>query len=164
MMMNMEADQEDNGNSTGYEELEAEWINCGGYISTGSTISTVMFVGDPGSKESIFAFCICCNESGHLVIQCMEFLEMSVVQRHGVVRKMGACRKCLKGKHFARECPETTKCQMCDSPTHNTLLHFDTRQLMGREMGQSVRGLGRNGNYGGRNMNRTQGHTPSRTT
>jgi hypothetical protein len=117
MMMNMEADQEDDGNSTGYEELEAEWINCGGYISTGSTISTVMFVGDPGSKESIFAFCICCNESGHLVIQCAEFLEMSVVQRHGVVRKMGACRKCLKGKHFARECPESTKCQMCDSPT-----------------------------------------------
>jgi hypothetical protein len=87
---------------------------------------------------------------------------MSVVQRHGLVRKMGACRKCLKGKHFARECSETMKCQACESPTHHTLLHFDTRQLMGREMGQATRGFGRGGNFG-RNMNRVQVQAPNRT-
>jgi hypothetical protein len=146
---------EDDGNSSAYEELEAEWLGCGGGMSTGSVV-TVMFIGDPGSKESIFAYCFTCNESDHRVLKCKEFLAMEVVQRHGMVRKMGACRKCLKGKHFARDCPDATLCQECDSPTHHTLLHFDTRQAMRRELGT----LGRNN----RDMGQARAQNPIRST
>jgi hypothetical protein len=69
---------EDEGNSSAYEELEAEWRGCGGGMSTGSVV-TVMFIGDPGSKESIFAYCFTCNESDHRVLKCKEFLAMEVV-------------------------------------------------------------------------------------
>jgi hypothetical protein len=95
-----------------------------------------MFLGDLRSVESIFAYCISCNDPSHRAMQCKDFIEMPVVQRHGIVRKMGACRKCLKGKHFARDCQDKSGgCMTCDSPTHHTLLHYDNRQMMGRELG-----------------------------
>jgi hypothetical protein len=117
-------EETEDGFSSNYEELEAVWVYYGGNISTGSAITTVLFVGDPGTIKSIFAYCIVCNDPSHRAMQCQVFGEMPVVQRHGIVRKMGACRKCLKGKHFAQDCEDTSGgCTLCDSQTHHTLLH-----------------------------------------
>jgi hypothetical protein len=157
-------EEQEDGFSSGYEELKAEWVYFGGNISTGSAITTVLFVGDPGSIESIFAYCIGCNDPSHRAMQCQEFSKMPVVQRHGIVRKMGACRKCLKGKHFARDCENTSGgCALCDSTTHHTLLHYENRKMMGREMG-GLKGYSRQSKQSGRQAmpNQIQMQNPNR--
>jgi hypothetical protein len=70
------------------------------------------------------------------VNQCRDFINMQVIQRQGIVKKLGACRKCLKGKHFAHDCDEMCgDCECCDSPTHHTQLHYDHPKMKGKEMG-----------------------------
>jgi hypothetical protein len=117
---------EEEGWSSGCEELEVEWVHFGEKVSTGSAVPT----------GTIFAYCIGCKDPSHRVNQCQDFINMPVIQRHGIVRKLGACRRCLKGKHFARDCDEMCgDCERCDDPTHHTLLHYDYPKMMGKEIG-----------------------------
>jgi hypothetical protein len=48
-----EHEYEEDGFSSGYyEELEIEWLSYGGNISTGSTVTTVMFIRDAQAAQA----------------------------------------------------------------------------------------------------------------
>jgi hypothetical protein len=114
-----EHEYEEDGFSSGYEELEIEWLSYGGNISTGSTVTTVMFIRDPESTESIFAYCISCNDASHRALQCKDFIDMPVVQRHGIVRKMGACRRCLKDLRYLSDSFDDTVFELTSARVDN---------------------------------------------
>ena len=70
--------------------------------------------------------CIFCQEN-HDSGACPIAPQLKEPTRRMIVKKLGACFKCLKRNHRASDCKEGTKCAQC-CQDHHTLLHFGTRQ------------------------------------
>ena len=53
--------------------------------------------------------------------QCDQFLKSSVTKRRQAIYNYGACFKCFKADHLAKNCPNKIKCHHCDVPHHPLL-------------------------------------------
>lgn len=75
------------------------------------------------SHRTIVISCLLCKGS-HFLMQCPEFLQMEVKQRHQVVTENKLCFNCLSKNHLSSNCSSKSKCKTCNMP-HHTMLHFD---------------------------------------
>ena len=64
------------------------------------------------------------NSSTHEISECNNFLALSDQEKVDQLKKHGACYKCLKGGHLARDCPSTTKCTALVSGNPCDKLHY----------------------------------------
>jgi len=61
----------------------------------------------------------------HELVNCRAFREYKPEERQQLLRDKGICFKCCRSKeHKARNCPETIKCEICNSTRHCTALHI----------------------------------------
>ncbi len=58
---------------------------------------------------------------GHYLSQCSKFLESSVSERYGLVKRKNLYANCFRSGHIAADC-RSSSCRKCQKP-HNTLLH-----------------------------------------
>ncbi|XP_065091295.1 uncharacterized protein LOC135712267 [Ochlerotatus camptorhynchus] len=65
--------------------------------------------------------CQVCNGGTHSIEQCRRFGKMKVIDRKGIVRKLGLCLNCLRSGHFVMDCSRST-CSKCGQ-NHHYLLH-----------------------------------------
>ena len=65
----------------------------------------------------------CCFTCGkdHSLVSCDQFLKSSVTKRRQAIYNYGACYKCFKANHLAKNCPTKIKCHHCDAPHHPLL-------------------------------------------
>ncbi|XP_050301535.1 uncharacterized protein LOC126739769 [Anthonomus grandis grandis] len=79
----------------------------------------------PGSKtfHANEVKCVSCK-GNHSILNCSDFLKMSVNDRVDKVKQLRLCINCLKGGHYSRFC-RFNACNKCKLK-HNILLHFDT--------------------------------------
>ena len=57
----------------------------------------------------------------HSLVSCDQFLKSSVTKRRQAIYNYGACYKCFKANHLAKNCPTKIKCHHCDAPYHPLL-------------------------------------------
>ncbi|XP_048522596.1 uncharacterized protein LOC125504514, partial [Dendroctonus ponderosae] len=67
-------------------------------------------------------------QADHFIFSCQDFLKLTPQQRFNKIKKLNACRNCLRVGHQAKECRNQYSCKKC-SERHNTLLHFETPQF-----------------------------------
>ena len=68
--------------------------------------------------------CGCCSGTCYNLELCKKFKQMSIADRYQLVRKMKLCFKCLKGKHFSKQCRKPQACTVPDcEQLHHILLH-----------------------------------------
>uniref|UniRef100_A0A8D8QLF9 Uncharacterized protein n=1 Tax=Cacopsylla melanoneura TaxID=428564 RepID=A0A8D8QLF9_9HEMI len=60
----------------------------------------------------------------HGLFKCNVFLNLSPVDRYGVVKQNNLCVNCLSSGHRATNCPSKSTCNVCHL-NHNSLLHFN---------------------------------------
>ena len=66
-------------------------------------------------------------ECNHSLKSCRSFRRLSYQDKLNVFRKNKLCYRCCKNDHVAKNCKENMKCDVCDSPFHCTVLHFNKR-------------------------------------
>lgn len=76
------------------------------------------------NKTSVANVCPLCSGK-HRIFHCEQFRNMTVKQRHQIVKEKQLCINCLAPGHRAADCASKNRCQICNQ-THNTLLHFDS--------------------------------------
>jgi hypothetical protein len=77
----------------------------------------------PRSDDKKSTGCKICSEE-HQVADCKEFLAMGLDEKVGACRSQFMCFKCLDDtSHNYVRCRRSVRCDMCNSPTHHTLLH-----------------------------------------
>ena len=64
--------------------------------------------------------CFTCGKD-HSLVSCDEFLKSSVTKRRQAIYNYGACYKCFKANHLAKNSPTKIKCHHCDAPHHPLL-------------------------------------------
>ena len=64
--------------------------------------------------------CFTCGKD-HSLVSCDQFLKSSVTKRRQAIYNYGACYKCFKANHLAKNCPTKIKCHHCDAPHHPLL-------------------------------------------
>ena len=64
--------------------------------------------------------CFTCGKDYSLV-SCDQFLKSSVTKRRQAIYNYGACYKCFKANHLAKNCPTKIRCHTCDAPHHPLL-------------------------------------------
>ena len=64
--------------------------------------------------------CFTCGKD-HSLVSCDRFLKSSVTKRRQAIYNYGACYKCFKANHLAKNCPTKIKCHHCDAPHHPLL-------------------------------------------
>ena len=64
--------------------------------------------------------CFTCDKD-HSLVSCDQFLKSSVTKRRQAIYNYGACYKCFKANHLAKNCPTKIKCHHCDAPHHPLL-------------------------------------------
>ena len=73
--------------------------------------------------------CKLCSER-HGVDACDKFKNMTVAERHEVVKEQRLCRGCLKTGHRWRNCWKKSRCEICDG-LHPSLLHDESLKRSG---------------------------------
>jgi uncharacterized CHY-type Zn-finger protein len=66
--------------------------------------------------------CFMCKKN-HSLYQCIEFLNLPVVERITRVKSLKLCANCLKRNHNAEKC-KASSCRQCNGK-HNSLLHTE---------------------------------------
>ena len=64
--------------------------------------------------------CTFCNKSSHASHDCFSLIDMSVDERHELVKKKGACLRCLRKGSLVQKCKAQVKCHICYSLLQNT--------------------------------------------
>lgn len=67
--------------------------------------------------------CIFCEQC-HIIYNCPKFLNLSVQNRIGEVKKLRLCFNCLRNNHVIKDC-RAISCRKC-SKKHHTLLHIES--------------------------------------
>ena len=67
------------------------------------------------------------ESSKHSLKDCNIFLKSDIEDKRQIIKKYGICFKCCAGKHLAKDCTETIKCQKCGSVRHCTIFHIDRK-------------------------------------
>ncbi|XP_063827477.1 uncharacterized protein LOC135076893 [Ostrinia nubilalis] len=66
--------------------------------------------------------CSYCNEVGHYIYSCKEFVKQPVDKRHEFAKKRNLCFNCLIPNHSVYKCRQKTSCRVCQR-RHHSLLH-----------------------------------------
>ncbi|XP_062715282.1 uncharacterized protein LOC134291500 [Aedes albopictus] len=80
--------------------------------------------------------CIACGQS-HAVIRCQKFLNLSSNERQQLVKAKRLCHNCIRGNHFAQNCPSSFTCRRCNR-RHHTLLHPEQSEVPRRSGSQAT--------------------------
>ncbi|GBN28332.1 hypothetical protein AVEN_118861-1, partial [Araneus ventricosus] len=72
-------------------------------------------------REDKMKQCLLCNKDFHPLYRCFKFQNMSVHERIKYVSKENICKNCLNAHKGV--CRSTLTCRICNSKTHNTMLH-----------------------------------------
>ncbi|CAK1592000.1 unnamed protein product [Parnassius mnemosyne] len=65
-------------------------------------------------------------KGGHVLMQCVEFIDMNAIQHNNTVAKLHVCANCLYS-HGNAKCTSTKTCKGCNK-RHHTLLHNYTKK------------------------------------
>lgn len=88
------------------------------HYNRSSKTSTTSFVTSNQQGQ-----CIICNSTqGHSAFRCSKFIDMNVLDRFNIAKRLKLCLNCLGTNHIATSCPSLNRCQKCNA-THHTLLH-----------------------------------------
>lgn len=71
------------------------------------------------------ARCVSCNDTGHKIYDCPEFLPLTFTQRKSVVDYSDLCHNCLKPGHTSQNCWDKRACKLpacAQDNKHNSLL------------------------------------------
>ena len=68
-------------------------------------------------------FCLCCQNSSHSTLKCRAFAKKSDEDKDAFVKSNRICFKCLEKGHMSPKCPNSIKCDTCESKRHNTHFH-----------------------------------------
>ena len=75
--------------------------------------------------------CIFCGKP-HRSVECPELLKLSVSQKHDLIKRSGACFRCLSVSHRARECQ--LMCELCGGGHHKLCCFGKVKGNQGREV------------------------------
>ena len=76
-------------------------------------------------ESSSVPSCDFCHES-HIKLKCPLIIGKKPHDILALVRKINACRNCLRLGHMTRLCQVKTRCKICSDP-HHTMLHMDKK-------------------------------------
>lgn len=98
-----------------------------GASSSQPRVQKTLIATDPDSSRKNYSntsnnACVFCDSDNHKIYACTEFLLLSVNDRYKHIKRLQRCFGCL-GNHPRSRCKSTRTCNICASPTHNTLLH-----------------------------------------
>ncbi|KAH8417437.1 hypothetical protein KR222_007157, partial [Zaprionus bogoriensis] len=71
------------------------------------------------------AACVCCNESGHFIYSCNQFLSLTRQFRLRDAKRLTLCINCLKPGHQMRN-SKAGSCRTCGRK-HHSLVHFESQ-------------------------------------
>ncbi|XP_031352551.1 uncharacterized protein LOC116177665 [Photinus pyralis] len=94
------------------------------------------------NKQKTELRCIFCSEVGHKIYNCTKFKSATVPERNKFIEDNNCCKLCLNN-HLGN-CRFSFKCQTCNSPSHNTVLHFENTSVNEVEVKNSVGLISRN--------------------
>ena len=75
--------------------------------------------------------CWYCKSSTHRLIDCKEFIKISIEDRLEFIKRSRQCHKCFSSRHCTLQCKKVNSCTIegCTSPFHHTLLHFTRKRF-----------------------------------
>ena len=92
-----------------------------------SYTTTFFNSSDRGLKpQNRWEECWYCKSSTHRLIDCKEFIKISIDDRFEFIKRSKLCHKCFSSRHRTRQCKRVNSCTVegCTNPFHHTLLHF----------------------------------------
>ena len=74
--------------------------------------------------------CWYCKSSTHRLIECEEFIKISIDDRFEFIKRSKLCHKCFSSRHRTPQCKKVNSCTVegCTNPFHHTLLHFTRKR------------------------------------
>ena len=74
--------------------------------------------------------CWYCKSSTHRLIDCEEFIKISIDDRFEFIKRSKLCHKCFSSRHHTPQCKKVNSCTVegCTNSFHHTLLHFTRKR------------------------------------
>lgn len=112
---------------------QSQEVGARNFMHKKTTLHTESNVKKPNTEQTRNQKCKCCQKDSHYLFKCEKFKQLNTDAKVKVVKQNNHCYNCL-GFHRVETCTSTSRCQKCNKK-HHTMLHFETRVNVARNVG-----------------------------